>query len=306
MSRKKYTEADFHEMARKTNISRWSFTIAMIAWCVVAVIMMARSSEPELIALPEYTQDGRQILAQTSGPLHWPGNKVDLYYNSTGAPEDAGSFLAYTIWSWGQRIGLEITYRGLTYETQIDGAIVVNWQTPLDMFIARDNLFVLGYASSRYYPSSSELVKSSIYLRTDLTGDSLRSVAMHELGHSTGIRGHGTDPNGVMYTSAPRYTITASDAKLTAYEHDYCHAEVMPNGEVYLPGIQGAGVTLHEVDGALMVKHEHHSGEYCTGSLGSDLVVTIPDVRGMDESYSNVVLTPYMGGWEIQSLEVVE
>lgn len=304
--KKKYTEADFHKMARATNRSRWMFIIALISWCVVAVIIESRSSEPELIALPEYTADGRQILAQTAGPLHWPSNKVDLYYNSTSAPDSESTFLAYSIWSWGQRIGLEITYRGLTYETQIDGAIVVNWLSPVDMLTARDSFFVRGYAKSTYYPSSGELSRSSIYLRSDLTGDDLLSVSMHELGHSTGITGHSTDTNGVMYDTAPRYALTVSDAMLTAYEHHYCHAEVMPSGEVYLPGIEGAGVTLHEVDGALLVKHEHHSGEHCTGSLGSDLVVKIPDVRGMDESFRDVVLRPYMGGWAIESLEVVE
>ncbi|MBC53663.1 MAG: hypothetical protein CMQ34_07490 [Gammaproteobacteria bacterium] len=304
--RKKYTDDDFHRLAMQTNRARWGLTIAFISWCLVAVILESRSSEPELIAMPEYTEDGRQILAQTDGPLHWPAEGVDVYYNASQATVNFMPTLEYMLWTWQERTGQAIVYRGRTYETEIDGAIVVNFQSPFDMWLARDSWSVRGYAASSYYPSTGQLAKSSIYLRTDQSGDALLNVAVHELGHSLGVRGHNDDPHGVMYATATRYALTASDVKLTAYEHRNCHAEVSPTGEVYLPGIQGAGITLHEVDGALLVKHEHHSGEYCTGSIGAGLVVTVPDVRGFYESYRDVVLVPYMGGWTISELKVVE
>ncbi|OFE11422.1 hypothetical protein PHACT_12765 [Pseudohongiella acticola] len=298
--RKKYTEEDFHRLAKQTNRARWGLTIGFITWCIVAIIIESRGSEPEWIALPEYTEDGRQIVAQTEGPLHWPMDKVDLYYNSTGAPLDAGTLLAYSIWTWGQRVGLEITYKGLTYETAVDGAIVINWQSFFAMWAEHGSYEVKGYASSRYYPSTGELASSSIYLRDDLIGSPLLAVSVHEHGHALGIRGHNTDPNGVMYDTAPRYALTASDAALTAYDYSPCHAELSPAGDVYLPGVGGKGFTLSPVDDYYQITHEHDTDLYCTGFSG-DGTVTITEVRGMDETYHDAVLAPINNdsGWQV-------
>lgn len=102
-----------------------------------------------------------------------------------------------------------------------------------------------------------------------------------------------------------RYAMTANDWAMTRYAVDVCHAELTPHGDVYLPGISGAGVTLSPSGGLLYLTHEHHSGETCTGYFDGD-AATVHEVRAIDGTFLDVTIERSGGGWEITDIGGVE
>ena len=86
---------------------------------------------------------------------------------------------------------------------------------------------------------------------------------------------------------------------MTGYEHHLCHAELTPHGDVYIPAIMGAGVTLTPDNGLFYLSHEHHSGLDCSGSFDGQRVV-INEVRAFDGAYHNAVFVQHNNGWRVE------
>lgn len=287
--------------------------IQLIFWLSVgfiAVLVTATAARAGNVQLIPIYPEGSALMAQSKNSvLKWPGNQVRLHHNPAGsplAPEIAKAVLKYAAWSWSQRTGLIIDYAGETSQSQIDGAIVLRWITPLDMILSQ-GIFALAYTSNRYYPHTNELVSSEIILKTSDWSTSLYNARrdaqtlIHEMGHAIGINGHSDNVSAVMYPSqqSGRYALTVYDVRMAGYQQHICHAELTPHGDVYIPAIMGAGVTLTPVDGLFHISHEHHSGETCSGSFDGQRV-TINEVRAFDATYHDAVLVQHNDGWRVE------
>lgn len=290
-----------------------------ILWLSFAFVLVAITATAARASGPVFTElheSGRMILAQSDGPLVWPTGAVVVYHNNKGAPmtdDEAQALIEYMSWSWSQRTDLSITYGGLTDQTEIKGAIVLQWASWFEMLMRRGASNVKGYVATSYFPSTGHMNSAQLVLMsTEWLGgfaDSRKAAttAIHEMGHAIGIMGHNDDPEGVMYYArqSGRYALHASDVEMTGYNHNLCHAELTPHGDVYIPGIIGAGVTLKPVNGVLTLEHEHSSGSDCSGTWGGSEAV-IYDVRGIDGAYQNVTLKPVDGGFEIVGYQGVD
>lgn len=265
--------------------------------CLLLLSPLATASDPISEPITEY-QNGRTVLAQISSAIMWGHGSVDVYHNPAGSPlpeYTAQGVIEYAAWSWQQRTGLDINYKGLTTEAQIDGAIVVQWADQLHMMIQSRSLFAAGITSYRYYPASGNLVSAKVVLLDKEWREDWRKAAqtiMHEFGHAIGINTHSDDVNAVMYAYAQtggRYALTAADAMMTAYAANVCHAELNPHGDVYIPNIMGYGVTLRREGDFFRVHHDHVTDGECSGSYRNGLA-TISEIKGIDQGYKDVVL----------------
>jgi hypothetical protein len=271
-------------------------SIAALA-LLVNTCQPAQASDPIGQALVEYN-NGRIVSAQLTGPLKWIKGTVNVYHNPKGSPlpdYTAQAIIEYAAWSWQQRTGLDINYQGLTNETQIVGAIVVQWATQQQLMSQSGGILALGLTSYRYHSLSGSMVSARLMLLdTDWQQDWQKAIPtlMHEMGHSIGINGHSDNSAAIMYPyrqTDDRYALTAADVMLTGYQHNICHAELTPHGDVYIPNIAGHGVTLRSNGEMYRVVHDHITGVECSGSYdGSHAIIF--DVRGFDTSYKNVVL----------------
>lgn len=276
----------------------------------IAVLVTATAARADTVELVPVGIGSRTVLAQgDNSVLTWPAGITRLYHNPAGsplAPDTAEAVLRYAAWSWSQRTGLIIDYMGTTTQAQIDGAIVVRWISALDMILSR-GVFTRAYTSNRYYPHSNELVSSEIILKASDWSGSLYNARrdaqtlIHEMGHAIGINGHSDNVSAVMYPSqqSGRYALTVYDVRMAGYQQHICHAELTPHGDVYIPAIMGAGVTLTPVDGLFHISHEHHSGEICSGSFDGQRV-TINEVRAFDATYHDAVLVQHNDGWMVE------
>ena len=288
--------------------------LQLIFWLSVGFVAVlvtataARASDVTWEAMPE---NGRQVAAISDGARIWAGNYACVMHNPQGAPDiDTDALLAYLMWSVTERTNLTLDYRGETTATVVDGCIVIQWQTALEMWTERGSLSVKGFTASRYYATTGVIVSARMVLQsTDFTGDYRLAThtAMHEMGHAIGIAGHSPHEHDVMHSTRKhgRYAMTANDWAMTRYAVDVCHAELTPHGDVYLPGISGAGVTLSPSGGLLYLTHEHHSGETCTGQFDGD-AATVHEVRSVDETYLDARIERSGGGWLITDIGGVE
>jgi hypothetical protein len=263
---------------------------------MLAVYHPARASEPISQALTEH-HNGRTVLAQLSGALRWANGSVDVYHNPKGSPLPNGTAQAvieYAAWSWQQRTGLDINFKGLTDETQIDGAIVIQWADQLHMMLQSNSLFSVGITAYRHY-TTGQMVSARVVLLDKEWREDWRHAAhtiMHEMGHAIGINKHSDDKAAIMYPyrqPGGRYALTAADAMLADYDRHVCHAELTPHGDVYIPNIIGHGVTLRREGDFFRLDHDHQTGDSCSGSYDGRLA-TIREIRGIDQGYKDVVL----------------
>ena len=281
---------------------------ALLAAAILATCQPTYASDPIMHALTEH-KNGRYVLAKATGQLTWSAGEVDVYHNPKGSPlpnDTAQGVIEYAAWSWRQRTGLDISYKGITNETQIDGAIVIQWADQIQLLIQSGSLFISGLTTSRYYPSSGQMVSARVtLLRSEWSGDwrSAAHTIMHEMGHAIGINGHSSDKNAVMYAHkqiGSRYALTAADAILAGYDSHVCHAELTPHGDVYIPAIIGHGVTLKRQGDFFRLDHDHQTGDSCSGSYDGARA-TLFDVRGLGESYKDVVLRHRGDVFEVES-----
>jgi hypothetical protein len=184
----------------------------------------------------------------THGALaaHWQ-EPVEVVYIETGSPLPAGDVsaaLAYAVDAWTARVDVPMQYSDAPAESGYQrGKIVVRWVDTLEMVRNGSNILSLAATRRWVYNGTQAIAGVEIYLhrasfRSRADKACLTHVILHEMGHALGI-GHLPEAHSLMYASMGdcHHTLTTEDIAAAPYPQHICHAQLLPNFDIYVPVI---------------------------------------------------------------------
>jgi len=282
------------------------WTVVWLSVILIVAGMMWEEAFGDTLAVHE-THTWQSDFAASSGPtIYWPV-MPGIEHNPAGAPKsfDAAE-LAYTAWSWSERIDRPLHFIGNTTSTggSSTGKITVNWIDAFQMLATGRDVFTKGFARVWYYLETGIIAGAEVYLNsTILEGKCRIQAAAHEVGHSMGALIHSNNDHDVMYSTGAtdcRYAISAADVSLLQYGRHTCHAELTMEHDIYLPNVKHEGVrksALLKYQGNMVwklgpMKAIEDSRECSIASMDSAGVTTITDLRGVGGRLTKVKLAP--------------
>jgi hypothetical protein len=243
---------------------------------------------------------------------YWPGD-VQIEYNPSGALGRAEVIdrmvegIEYAAWSWGQRLGKQISYIGETEGKggARSGKVTIIWVDSGEMLGLTGNPTSYGTADTWYYVTdgshSGVILHLNSWVFTQLSDQCAQNTIIHEMGHALGIRGHAEHKHDVMYWYQEhcRYALSEYDADMVpdiGTDKDLCFVELTREGDLYIPNFGGmaAYLAFDGTDRWSLEQYEPVIGGGCNTVAFDDEtgMVTMTDVRTKGASYSLVELVP--------------
>ena len=249
--------------------ARTRFFIAFLAVCAVMILAdKANAQQPHWAQSPTITYEVESV----TGPVQIA--------------------VEYAAWSLSQRTGLDIQPAGFG-PAGVNGTIHVRVVNALEAFEAGVGFSAVGYVIPWTYTETGEIARAEFNIlenEADELTDMLVRIAVHEMGHAVGIRGHSADTRDVMFAVIGpdyRYTLASGDIALLSPEYSVnrCFSELDMSGNAYVPAIEGYGAELITTGaGTFTLGSVSDPGETCSGAITGS-VVTLYDVRSMDGRY---------------------
>lgn len=248
--------------------------LALIVAGIMLVLNRAHAAELEL-----YTSHGWQeeYAARKPGMTYWPENIVLEY------PAGWRSLAESVAWKWSQRIGKTITTRPATGEGHwSSGVITINASKTTAQIQQMTQSQTTAALSYRWSSMETGFIIGAIVFMPSDTEYCREHALLHEVGHAIGITGHeGARPTDVMHSTQDHClpALTVQDVSMAPYSDHACHGEVLADGSVYLPAVEGWGVHLVPRGDAWGVARAVESGAVCVGAQLTGDRLLLSDIR---------------------------
>lgn len=253
--------------------------LALIVAAIMLILNRASAAELDL-----YTSHGWQEehAAMRPGMTYWPAEIV-FELNQAGAPVDASAIVDRAAWSWSQRTGKKITFLGNTESPGAarSGRVTFVWKTLAQIRYITGSATTAAATKRWSYTDTGHIAGAIVYLPIDRP-QCLDHIGLHEAGHAIGITGHdGTQPTDVMHATQAHClpALSAQDVSMSPYSDHACHGEVLADGSVYLPAVEGWGVHLVPSGDAWTVARASESRAVCVGARLYGIDLLLSDIR---------------------------
>lgn len=251
--------------------------------------------------------------------IRWPTG-VDVYFNPVNSPAPTGvteDAIQYALWSWSQRTGIDIRWKGLTDQLEIEGAIIVLWGVKEDF--ARYDITGLKYLQMRgiaarqpsidgTYKWAKVFFNDRYWPESGVIGRREMVTVVHELGHALGAE-HLEQKDSVMSTNLASlhpysYGLRCADFMPIQQGGSHTFIELTREYDLVIPCVQGQFADLQYIGDGNTHKWRlrslreagEHQVESAVGPVDlekPDLVLT--DVRGPELKLTRVVLQYDLG-----------
>lgn len=242
--------------------------------------------------------------------IRWPTG-ADVYFNPvnrpapTGVTEDA---IQYALWSWSQRTGIELRWKGLTDQLEIEGAIIVQWGVKEDF--AKYDITGLKYLQMRgiaarqpradgTYKWVKVFFNDRFWPESGVIGRREMVTVVHELGHALGAQ-HIEQKDSVMSTNLLSlhpysYGLRCADFMPIQQGGSHRHIELTREYDLIGPCIQGQFVDLQYTGNGTTHKWRLRSlreaGEHQIESAVEPINLEKPDLVFTDVRSQDIKLT---------------
>lgn len=237
--------------------------------------------DTEEVAL--YTSHAEESLhyLRLPGMTYWPDG-ITIEYQP-----GMKSFAERAAWSWGQRIGVDIqTVQVTSQGSAKSGRITMVWKTLAEIREITKSVFTAAATRRWSYLDTGYISGAIIYMPSDRP-QCLDHTALHEVGHAIGITGHeGAQSHDVMYSRQADCTpaLSLHDVGMAPYTMADCHAELLADGRLYLPSIEGFSVVLKPQNGRFIIDRAEEVETPCPAISLKDSELHISDARWPDGS----------------------
>jgi len=256
----------------------------LILALVGAAIMIGINIKANAAELELYTSHGYQEehAAMRPGMTYWP-DEIVFELNQTDAPMDASAIVQRAAWSWSQRTGKTITFLGTTASPGAarSGRVTFVWKTLAQIRYITANATTAAATNRWSYTDTGHIAGAIVYLPIDRP-QCMDHIAMHEGGHAIGITGHdGTQPTDVMHATQVHCLAALSphDVSMAPYTDHACHAELMPDGSLFIPAVEGWSAHLVNHNGLLVVARAAPTGLKCPDARLTGSTLLLSDIR---------------------------
>jgi len=253
--------------------------LALIVAGIMLFLNRASADELEVYVSHGYQE---QYAAMRPGMTYWPDG-ITAELNQTNAPMDVTALIERQSWSWAERTGKTVTFRGNTASEGAarSGRITFVWRLLSQIRFITGSSTTAAATKRWSYTDTGHIAGAIVYLPIDRP-QCVEHIILHELGHAIGITGHdGTQPTDVMHATQAHClpALTVQDVSMAPYSDHACHGEVLADGSVYLPAVEGWGVHLVPRGDAWGVARAAESGAVCVGAKLTGDRLLLSDIR---------------------------
>lgn len=274
-------------MSRIKRDTRSAGNAPLILALIGALVMLGLNlyaPKADAAELDVYVSHGWQEehAAMKPGMTYWPDGIV-FELNQTNAPLDASEAIQRAAWSWGQRTGKAISFRGATESigAPTSGKVIFVWKTLAQIRSLTGSPFTAAATERWTYTNTGHIAGAIVYLPIDRL-QCIEHIILHEVGHAIGINGHeGAKSTDVMYSEQSHClpALTVQDVSMAPYVDHSCHGELLADGSLYLPAVEGWGVHLVNNNGLLSVSRAAQSSGVCASARLSGIDLFLSDIR---------------------------